>query len=152
MKMLEYRRNAGLALIAFFVLANTLSGQTSDAIQIQTSKAADCEFNNLLLDTVIISSKKKGERLFIIARPGRNEGNRINVSRLGFTRSVISDAKKGMPKSEITIATGEPSGETNGKLEFWIGSKLHVVISTLRNKPVCYLTPDYCGRKNELCK
>lgn len=135
------------AVLACVFLANVTIGQKRDVVTVQNSKAADCEFNNLLLDTLIISTKKKEERLFIIARPSKNEGNQINFLRLKLARSVISDYKKGLNKSEVVIAIGESSVEKDGKLEFWIGSDLYVIISTRKNQQACFQTPDYVPKK-----
>jgi hypothetical protein len=74
----------------------------------------------------------KGERLFVIVRLGRGEANRLlNQVRLHIAKGFM--LRKGFNGQTSVFALGEPV-EGEGRIEFYIGSKLRLVTLAPRNK------------------
>jgi len=73
------------------------------------------------------------ERLFVIARPGKAEkSNRISVARLSYTRTLLLVMRR-FPFQTAIFAEGDRvDGE--GRIEFYLGSRLRLVTLAKRNK------------------
>jgi hypothetical protein len=83
------------------------------------------------------------ERLFVIARSGTGETkSRITRNRLAYAKWFML-VRTGFNRQTSVFAEGEPiKGE--GRIEFYIGSRLHLVILAPRNKiPNLTCCPDY---------
>lgn len=119
-----------------------IKGQSNTAEYIIDSKIdARCELNNLYIEKLITNAIEKKERIFVISKLGKNEKFKINSLRLSYTLMVLTKIKKMEPELVIT-AIGDKTSEKNGKLEFYYGSKLFLVILIEPNKQVCLLC---CG-------
>ena len=84
------------------------------------------------IDSIAVESRQSGERLFVIARLGAGEkSRRLNLGRLYNTRDYLSG--KSFDQSTIVFAEGERvNGE--GRLEFYLGSRLRLVVLAKRNR------------------
>jgi hypothetical protein len=79
----------------------------------------------------IVRDAKNGERVFVISRLGAGEAERLNNVRLRITQWKLSTM--GLNPPQILIAKGEPiKGE--GRIEFYLGSHLRLVVLAKRNK------------------
>lgn len=95
-------------------------------------------------ETYTIASKIKnsGERLFVISRPGKGETARgIAFLRLSYSRAFFD--VNGFPFQTAIFAIGDRvDGE--GRMEFYLGSHLQLVILAKPNKiPNLSCCPDY---------
>lgn len=107
-----------------YIISSNESGELSSAI------------------TDAMRSEIHDQRLFVIVRLGKGETNRkINRIRLSKTKSFM--LLKGFDKATSVFAEGERV-EDEGRIEFYIGSRLRLVILAKRNE-MPYLTccPDY---------
>jgi hypothetical protein len=95
----------------------------------------------LHLEMIVGDVKNKGERLFIISRLGKNEAHRLNNVRLMTTKWKLSTM--GLEPSQTIFAEGERiKGE--GRIEFYLGSNLRLVIFAKHNQmPNLTCCPDY---------
>lgn len=93
------------------------------------------ELNSAGLDYLAVEQQTTNERIFVIARLGRGEAARsLSLQRLQAARSYLV-ATKGIDKEQVIFAEGEKiAGE--GRVEFYLGSKLMLVSLAARGKNV----------------
>ncbi|HMS41706.1 MAG TPA: hypothetical protein PKE69_15855 [Pyrinomonadaceae bacterium] len=135
----------------FGIVANGQTASNEEVGPINESKGEFCESNNSLIDVLAMEIVNNPmATVFVISRGGIGEKLSIVNRRLKYTQMVLLKIKK-FNERRVVFASGEKvKGE--GNVEFYIGSELFLTISMKKNKPICFLTPDYCGRNNELCK
>ena len=95
------------------------------------------------LEKIAHDSVNSGERLFVIARPGKTESsNRISLARLSYTKAILFQARR-FPFQSPVFAEGERvNGQ--GRIEFYLGSNLRLVTLAKRNRiPNLTCCPDY---------
>lgn len=83
------------------------------------------------LELIVREVKTSEERLFVIARPGTGEIRRRRNFRLFNTRQRLS--LMGLKAEKTVFAEGERV-EGEGRLEFYLGSHLRLVILAKRNQ------------------
>jgi hypothetical protein len=90
------------------------------------------EENSALTDGIAIEARESGERLFVIVRLGKGESSRLlNQSRLMNTKSYM--LRKGFTSKSAVFAEGvRVKGE--GRIEYYLGSKLKLITLAPRNK------------------
>jgi hypothetical protein len=90
------------------------------------------EINSREIDSMAVEAKHNGERLFVIARLGAGEtSRRLNLARLYNTREYLS-VKSFDPQTTIFAEGERVAGE--GRIEFYLGSRLRLVTLARRNK------------------
>lgn len=129
-------------LLFIFVMTAFVNAQTFEATHIvKTNEDAHCELNNLYIDLIVTETIKNKERVFVISRLGKNEKDRWNLSRLALARTILTQIKP-LQSEQVVTAVGEKSTETNGRLEFYVGSQLFLVSYAEKNKQPCLLCCD----------
>lgn len=90
------------------------------------------ESSSSIIDQMAVEAKQSGERLFVIVRLGTGETNRrLSFVRLYNTRQYVSD--KSFNPQKLVFAEGE-SIKGEGRIEFYLGSRLRLVLLAPRNK------------------
>ncbi len=90
------------------------------------------EENSALTDAIAIEAQQSGERLFVIVRLGKGETSRLlNKARLTNIQNFMLG--KGFTSETAVFAEGERV-EGEGRIEFYIGSKLRLVTLAPQNK------------------
>lgn len=104
--------------------------------QIVKSDNNSCEVNAAVLDALAQKFRETSERIFVIARMGRGETSRsLNRARLFSARFQLLDQRE-LDPTRVLFAEGERVKD-EGRLEFYLGSKLSLVAMAKRNKGVC---------------
>lgn len=90
------------------------------------------EVASLLLDRLGIEAKLSKERLYIISRRGKGDTNKnIEIGRLSWAK-----AGRGVENFDVTttvLAVGDKT-DGEGRLEFYLGSQLRLVVLAKPNK------------------
>jgi hypothetical protein len=95
-----------------------------------------CELNSAYLDYLSQEARANGERVFVVARPGRGETSRpLSLARLNQARAFLI-LQRNLDPSRVVFAEGERAKD-EGRLEFYLGSKLFLVSLAKQNKAVC---------------
>lgn len=90
------------------------------------------EISSREIDSMAVEAGQIGERLFVIVRLGTGETNRrLNFARLFNTRQYIS--QKSFDSRKTVFAEGERV-EGEGRIEFYLGSRLRLVLLAQKNK------------------
>lgn len=121
-----------LVLSFVWLVSNTslLAQNNTDEPFIAQSNASG-EETILNLEIIVGDVKTKGERLFVISRLGTNEYPKKTTFRLFNTRQRLS--LMGLKAKNTVYAEGERvKGE--GRLEFYLGSQLRLVILAKHNQ------------------
>ena len=123
-----------LLAFAFCSLAacvSAFSQSASDEPYIVPSDSSG-EISSREIDSMAVEARQSGERLFVIVRLGEGEtSRRLNLGRLYNTRSYLSG--KSFNPSTTIFAEGERvNGE--GRIEFYLGSRLRLIVLAKRNK------------------
>ena len=115
---------------------SAIAHEPSTEMQIIKGDANSCELNSAYLDYMVMEQRAKGERIFVIARLGQGEVNRsLNHNRLEYARFYLLESGR-TQKEKIVFAEGERvNGE--GRVEFYLGSRLFLVSLAERGKNVC---------------
>ena len=124
-------------LISLTALAISVPGQEQQRdTKVVKGDANACELNSLYLDYLAQDARASSERVFVIARLGRGEKNRaLNRMRLSAARFSLA-ANRELKKETLVFAEGEQT-EKEGRLEFYLGSKLYLISLVARGKNVC---------------
>lgn len=101
---------------------------------------SSCEHNSLYFDVIWNEVRKSKERIFIIFRAGKGETETVNAKRLNYVKEFLQNSK-GWKDFDTVYALGEKTNE-EGKIEFYIGGKLFLIVPSPKNKTPCL---DCCG-------
>ena len=127
-------RFAGVLLTLILCL---LTGVTfSQAQNIVDSRKAPCEGNSAWLDRLMQDVNESSERelVFVIARLGRGETSRyLTQRRLHNAKTYLGNRLR---SEQIILAEGDRSPE-EGRVEFYVGSKLLLVSLIGRGRDLC---------------
>ncbi len=89
----------------------------------------------MYFDPISNEVNKSKERIFIIFRAGKSETETINARRLNYLKNFLQRSK-GWRVFDTVYARGEKTiGE--GKIEFYIGGRLALVVMSPKNKTPC---------------
>ena len=115
---------------------SAVAQESSTETQVVKGDANSCELNSAYLDYIVMEQRAKGERIYVIARLGRSEVNRsLNRARLEYARFYLLESGR-TQKEKVVFAEGERiDGE--GRVEFYLGSRLFLVSLAERGKNVC---------------
>lgn len=98
--------------------------------------ANSCELNSLHLNSLVQEARANSERVFVIARLGRGErAALLNRLRLDMARFQLMQSGR-LPKGAVIFAEGD-STDGEGRLEFYLGSRLYLVSLARRGENVC---------------
>jgi len=126
----------GLALaVCIVVCAEKALAQGGEPIFVGGGPGS-CEVNSASFDYLANVLRSNDERLFVIARLGRGESSRyLNHRRLHNVRTYF---KRGWPAEfgRLVSAEGEKA-DGEGRVEFYVGSKLLLVSLVKRGKDIC---------------
>jgi len=103
-------------------------------------KGKDCEYNLAVLWLLISEAKDSGDRIFVIARPGKAESSHLTRRRLHNARTYIVPRLK---SGKVIFAEGERAA-AEGRVEFYLGSKLKVVAMMERGGDLCVCCCETC--------
>lgn len=143
-----------LLYLAFllFLLANHITMRAQEKSETIIVKGDDnaCELNSLYLDNLRMRfMSQDNQRVFVIARLGSKEtSTRLNRLRLNSVKiyTVVSGR---FPKEMTIFAEGERA-EGEGRIEFYLGSRLYLVALVAPGKNICLTCCDdsYVPSKN----
>jgi hypothetical protein len=120
-----------LLIFLFISFVNNVNSLAQNIEPFIAQSNASGEETIATLEVIAIESKNRGERLFVIARLGTGETRRAAKTRLFNTQQKLSSL--GFNSQNTVFAEGERvKGE--GRIEFYLGSHLHLVILAKRNK------------------
>ncbi|MCA1624339.1 MAG: hypothetical protein LC768_12070 [Acidobacteria bacterium] len=126
-----------LWILVLFLSVDYVFTQSRDIETIRSFPAsgAYCELNSAYLDVLVNEQKKSGERIFVISRLGKGERTSLNDARLTGVKNYLVE-KAAIEKERVVFAEGD---RTNGVgiLEFYLGSKLFLVIEKSQNNVGC---------------
>ena len=135
MKLLKHVSIILAFAVCWFMACESVTAQESPTeTQIIKGDANSCELNSLYLDMLTNEYRANNERVFVIARLGRGETSRaLILRRLDVSRMYLNGRIK---NDRILFAEGERvKGE--GRVEFYLGSKLFLVSLAERGRNVC---------------
>lgn len=129
--------------IAFIAPAQSSSVQSlPEKPEVVQGDANSCELNSAMFNVVAHDMVGNYERLFVIARLGEAEVSRdLNRRRLHNVRTAF---KQGLitDESRFVFAEGERV-EGEGRVEFYLGSKLKLTSLVRRNRDICVTCCDF---------
>jgi hypothetical protein len=131
----EIRKAATLLFLLASCAVVGVAQQSSPEIGIVKGDANAGELNSAYLDKLANDQQSTNERVFVIARLGRGETARsLSLNRLKAARSYLVETR-GIDKERVIFAEGERvAGE--GRLEFYLGSRLMIISLAPRGKNV----------------
>ena len=119
--------------------------------QVVKSDNSSCEVNSAVLDALTQEFRANGERIFVITRLGRGETSAtLNRARLEHAGFYLLN-QRSLDPARVTFAVGERVKE-EGRLEFYLGSRLALVSLAKRGKVACltccadYIEPSIKGQ------
>lgn len=100
-----------------------------------------CDDVGASIQEIAMLASKNSDRIFVISWIGKNEKYDLDNSRLkeAFFRF---NTVLGFDGKRIVTATGGKSDSQKGRLEFYVGSKFVMEITTRIGQDVCWTTPD----------
>lgn len=108
--------------------------------------SAACEENVVNLENLVTEAQGSGDRIFVIARLGRGEASRRLTDRRLYNARRYLVVIRGLKLENLVFAEGAPAnGE--GRVEFYLGSRLVLVSAVERGKDLCV-----CCCEHERCK
>lgn len=130
-----------VSLLLLFPLS-AVEAQTINEPRIVKSGSNSCELNSLYLDSLAQDARPSNERVFVIARRGGKESSKyISRRRLELARLHLVVATDRFSSDRIVFAEGDTvNGE--GRLEFYLGSKLYLISLAQRDKNICFTCCD----------
>lgn len=125
-------------IAAVFFLSNLSAAQENSGPNIIVKVTAGaCELNSLHFDIISNIANYEKERVFAIFRAGKGETESVNAKRLAHVKMFLENQKGWKWKSfNVIYARGEKS-DGEGKIEFYIGGKLFLVVMSPKNKTLC---------------
>jgi hypothetical protein len=126
-----------LILIVTLTCCLTAAGQTpSSETRVVKGDANACELNSAYLDYMVRDQRANSERIFVISRLGRGESKRsLSRGRLQYARFYLLESGR-TQKEKVIFAEGDRvDGE--GRVEFYLGSRLYLVSLAERGRNVC---------------
>lgn len=113
--------------------AGVAAAESIQELPIVPGDANACETNAVYLDGLINLARESKERVFVIARLGKGETSRYLVHRrLHNARTYL----RRLNPEQVLTAEGEQS-EGQGRVEFYLGSKLVFVSLVARGRDLC---------------
>lgn len=118
------------------VLASlTFSQKKKDEYTVIASDVNACELNSFHFDAISSVINHTKQNIFAIFRAGKNETELVNAKRLAHVKTFLEN-RKGWSKFDVIYARGEKTSD-EGKIEFYIGGKLFLIIVSPKNKTPC---------------
>jgi hypothetical protein len=123
---------------AFWMLSYSVFSQYKEGETIisKTSEDAYCELNRVYFEALVREQSENSEKLFVISRLGKIEQTKWAHNRLAFAKAYLTQVMPFDEKKSV-FAIGEKT-DSVGKLEFYLGSKLFLVIEQPKNELGCF--------------
>ncbi|MDQ6786351.1 MAG: hypothetical protein M3033_05975 [Acidobacteriota bacterium] len=123
-------------ILAIIVLtSSSYSQKPNDKPIIIEKGGGSCEENSALVDGISNDVKENKERIFVIFRAGKGETETVNAKRLTHVKWFLEN-RKGWKVFDVIYARGEKS-DGEGKIEFYIGGKLFLIMMSAKNYTPC---------------
>ncbi len=123
-------------ILAAILLSNLCEAQEkTEPTHIVQATAGACELNSLHFDKISNIVNQEKERVFAIFRAGRGETETVNAKRLAYVKTFLKE-RKSWTRYDVVYARGEKTDE-EGKIEFYIGGRLYLIIMSPKNKTPC---------------
>jgi hypothetical protein len=124
-------------LILFCFSFSAIAQETKNGTIIsRPADGAYCEMNKVFLENIFREQKENNEKLFVIVGSGNNEKTNINRARLGSAKTFLI---KFMKFSEESVIFAEEFKKNEvGAIQFYLGSKLFLIIEQPLNKISCF--------------
>ncbi|MDQ3748634.1 MAG: hypothetical protein M3367_06435 [Acidobacteriota bacterium] len=129
-------KNLFLILALFIFAGISFAQKNTDEATIVSADANSCELNSLYIDLLRNELSKNNEKVFVFVRKTKGETNYVRQQRLSQIRSILL-GYKGYAKEKVIFAEGEDD-ETQGKVEFYLGSRLFFVALAKNNLRICW--------------
>lgn len=147
------------AFVFYLLATSSLAfGQICPEFPCVVDSSGSGEVASAALDNFSVEATRSGERLFVIARLGTGETDAgRNLERLCEARDyIVSRFPKTLESQSTVFAEGERV-EGEGRLEFYLGSKLHLTRFIRRNTSAnlncCEdITPAKAKQKRKKCR
>ncbi len=109
--------------------------EKTESASIVEANGNACELNSLHFDVISNEVNRNKERVFAVFRAGKGETEIVNTKRLTYVKGFLEN-RKGWKSFDVIYARGEKS-DGGGKIEFYIGGKLFLVVMSPKNKTPC---------------
>jgi hypothetical protein len=128
-------------LLTLLFISISINAQ-SNTEEASVSFGSSCELNSAHFDSLANLMKGNDERLFVVARLGKGEISRnFNRRRLHNVRTYFKDWKSvpnwNISAKRFVFAEGESLKTEEGRIEFYLGSKLLLVSLVKRYRDIC---------------
>jgi hypothetical protein len=131
--LLSIYLSSGLLLLSYPSVARA---QESGETKIVEGGINGCELNSAYLDALTQEARARSERVFVIARLGRGEKSTVlNRNRLHRVRNHLVVTGR-LKKDRVVFAEGDRV-DSEGRIEFYLGSRLYLVSLAKQGKDVC---------------
>ncbi len=100
-----------------------------------------CDDVGVFMEGIVKEANTNNERIFVISWIGKNEKYDLSDLRLKGAAFRLKEVL-GFDAKRIVTATGGRSDSQKGRLEFYIGSKFVLEITTRIGQDICWTTPD----------
>jgi len=124
-----------LVLMTMFSATLSFSQEKNEEPTISEANSAACEGNSAHFAYIATEVSKSKERIFIIFRAGKGETETVNAKRLNYVKGFLQNFKSWRTFNTV-YARGEKTN-SEGKIEFYIGSKLFLVVVSPKNATPC---------------
>ena len=124
-----------LFLIIVFSVIFSFSQVKNEEPIISEDLSFACEGNSLYVDVISNEVRNDKERIFVIFRSGKSETETVNANRLAHVKWFLEN-RKGWKTLDVIYARGKKS-EGEGKIEFYIGGKLFLIMMSGKNRTPC---------------
>lgn len=122
-----------LILLGFVIPS---AAQENETIISRSSDGAFCELNKVYLEKLFLQQKETNEKLFVISAISKKEKQTLRSSRIYNANIFLTQIMK-FDKNNVLFAENI-SNQEMGILEFYLGSKLFLVIEQPFNKIGCF--------------
>ena len=123
------------AIVIILMVAGICSGQSLDGFNTIKADANACELNSLEIDIIRSRVGNTKQRVFVIARAGNHESESVNLKRLLKEKEFLVKSKGWSALDVIYARREKASGE--GRIEFYVGADLRLVILAKKNRAPC---------------
>jgi hypothetical protein len=122
-------------LITIVLTISSYSQTSKDKSTVIVTGGGACEENSAYFDVITNEVVESKERIFIIFRGGKGETETVNARRLNYVKGFLQNSK-GWKVFDTIYARGEKTNG-DGKIEFYLGGKLFLIVMSPKNKTPC---------------
>jgi hypothetical protein len=100
----------------------------------------ECELAAVYVEKLVSEAIKSSQRVFVISNLGKSENYKLNTVRLKGALSKLTSM--GIKEEQIVTAVGERASTSAGKVNFYVGGNLFLVIAAEKGKNICLTDGD----------